>query len=170
MLPVEERRTSGGRYDGNERRAGDRRKDPINSRKIGPFGRGTESIGHDVGRGYGGISQVREAGESNRTKEHSPVTFWTLDGNCHAGTTPRMGRGVIFVESSVAVPVGMEITLTLAPVEKPSDAQELAEGTVVWHCPLGDEFENQGGFGVIIRRQWPKGPDSESAVGLKEAI
>lgn len=170
MLPIEERRTNDGGYDGNERRASERRKSPVSGREMGQFGGGTVFIGHDARRVQDGMSQVREAGEFNRSEAHSPVTFWTLDGSCHAGTTPHMGGGVIFVESRLMVPVGTEITVSLAPVGKPSDAQELAEGTVVWHCPLGDEFENEGGFGVLIQRQWPKGPTSESAVGLKEAI
>jgi hypothetical protein len=169
MLPVEERRTSGGRYDGNDRRTGERRKDPVNSREIGPFGGRTEYIGHDAGTGYEGISRVREAGAFDRSGGHKPVTFWTLDGSCHAGTTPHIGGVVIFVESRIAVPVGTEVTVSLAPVEKQSDAQDLAEGTVVWSCPLGDEFENQGGFGVLLRRQWPKWPDSGSALGQTEA-
>lgn len=170
MLPKEERRTSGGRYDGDERRAGERRKSLVSGRERGPFGGRTAFIGHDARWGHDAMSQVRKAGESNRSEEHSPVTFWTLDGNCHAGATPRMGGAVIFVESRLMVPVGSEVTVSLAPVEKQSEAEELAEGTVVWHCPHDDEFENQGGFGVLIRRQWPKGSDPESAVRLKEVV
>jgi hypothetical protein len=166
MLPVEARRTSGRHYDGNDRRTGERRKSPVAGREPGSFDEGRAVIGQDGRRCRDWISPVGEAGGSDRSGGHKPVTFWTLDGSYHAGTTPYIGGVMIFVESRIAVPVGTEVTVSLAPVEKQSDAQDLAEGTVVWSCPLGDEFENQGGFGVLLRRQWP---DSGSAVGQKEA-
>lgn len=158
MLPMEQARASGGRNDGNERRTGERRMTQAKSRERGPFERGTVFIGDDVRRGHDWMSRVHEVGVSDRSEEHNPVTFWTLDGSRHAGMTPCVRGEMIFIESERMVPVGTDITVSLAPVEKQSDAQELAEGTVVWHCPLGDEFENQGGFGVRLQRRWPKGP------------
>jgi hypothetical protein len=159
MLHVDERRTSGGHH-----------KSPVAGRGPGSFDEGTAVIGQDARRCHDWISRVRENGASNRSRGHKPVTFWTLDGSCHAGTAPHIGGVMIFVESRIALPVHTQVTVSLAPVEKQSDAQDLAEGTVVWSCPFVDEFENQGGFGVLIQRQWPKGPIPESAVGLKEAI
>ena len=155
MLNMEEARSNSGR---NERRAGERRMNQATSREMGPFEGGTVFLGNDSGRGHQLMPPAREVGASNRNEEHHPVTFWTLDGSCHAGMTPCVRGEMIFIESDRMVPVGTDIIVSLAPVDKQADAQELAEGTVVWHCPLGDEFENHGGFGVHLQRHWPKGP------------
>ncbi|NJN36883.1 MAG: hypothetical protein HC794_07280 [Nitrospiraceae bacterium] len=109
---------------------------------------------------------LRKSTDSAHSREHGPVTFWTPDGSRHAGMTPRVSGEMIFIESERMVPVGTDITVSLAPLEKQSEAQELAEGTVVWHCPLGDEFENHGGVGVRLQRRWPKGPGLVG--GMKE--
>ena len=164
MLPSGERRTSGGRYNKNERRTGERRKRQVAIKESGPLGEGAAGIGQDTQKYQDWISRVRGVGGSVQSSGHAPMTFWTLDGSRHAGTMPHNRSAVIFVESRVAVLVGTEITVSLAPVENPSDAQELAEGTVVWHCPFSDEFENQRGFGVILRRHCREGraPEAQS--------
>ena len=155
MLTMEETRASSGP---NERRAGERRMNHVRSSERGPFEGGTAVI-EDTARGDDdGMARVRGAGLSDRREMRSPVTFWMPDGSCHAGMTPRVNGEMIFIESERMVPVDTDITVSLAPVEKQSDAQELAEGTVVWHCPRPDQFERQGGFGVRLKRRWPKGP------------
>lgn len=163
MLNMEEARSNSGR---NERRAGEHRMNQATNREMGPFEGGTVFLGGDSGRGHELMTRVREIGSPNRSEEHHPVTFWTPDGSRHAGMTPRVSGEMIFIESERMVPVGTDITVSLAPLEKQSEAQELAEGTVVWHCPLGDEFENHGGVGVRLQKRWPKGPSLVG--GMKE--
>ena len=158
MLNMEETQASSGRNDGSERRAGERRTDFAKNREMGPFEDGTVVLGNDSRRGHGLMPQVREGGASNRHGEHSPVTFWTPDGSPHTGMTPRVSSEMLFVETARMVPVGTDVTVSLAPVEKQSDGQELAEGTVVWHCPHRDQFEHKEGVGVRLQRRWPKGP------------
>jgi len=155
MLTIEETRASGGP---NERRASERRMNHARSSERGPFEGGTAFVGDDAQRGDDGISRLREVGVSNRSGEHSPVTFWMPDGSRHAGMTPRVNGEMIFIESERMVPLDTDITVSLVPVEKQSDGQEFAEGTVVWHCPRRDQFECQGGVGVRLKRRWPKGP------------
>lgn len=86
------------------------------------------------------------------------MTFWTPDGSRHMGMTPRVSGEMLFIESKQMVPVGTDITVSLASAEEQSVGQEIVEGTVVWQCPLGDEFKHQGGVGVRLKRCWPKGP------------
>jgi hypothetical protein len=169
MLPVEETRANGGRNEGNERRTGERRMNQAKSRERGPFEGGTVFIGNDVRRGHDWMSRIHEVGASNRSGEHNPVTFWTTDGSRHEGMTPRFTGEMLFIESKHMVPVGGELTISLATREGQSAGQELAEGIVMWHCPLGDEFENQGGFGVRLQRRWPKEAGSDLTGGPKEA-
>ena len=155
MMTMEETRASSGP---NERRAGERRMNHVRSSEREPFEGGTAFIEDTARRGDDGMSRVSEAGMSDRRGMHSLVTFWTPDGSRHAGMAPRVNGEMIFIESKRMVPVDTDITVSLAPVEKQSDGQELAEGTVVWHCPRPDQFERQGGFGVRLKRRWPKGP------------
>ncbi len=67
-------------------------------------------------------------------------------------------------------PVGSEITISLVPEEEDAVGHELTRGMVVWHCPLGEEFRNQPGFGVLFERQCPELPNPEPPNGLKEGV
>lgn len=162
MMPRMDGRVSSGR---DERRAGERRSNQAKTR-----GASESATGLLVDNTMDGWQpQVREVGMPTRGGEHGPVTFWTTDGSCHEGMTMRMNGEMLFIESERMFPVGSELTVSLAPNEGQSAAEELAEGIVVWHCPLGDEYENKGGFGVRLKRRWPKGPVSDMAGGPKEA-
>lgn len=153
---------SSGNTEHNERRAGERRKD--RAAWMGAADGGAVIL-------YDGVQQAddrrpRKTPDPVHRKEHGPVLFWTPDGTRHAGRTPQVNGDFLFIESEQMVPVGTDITVSLTTVEEQSGGQEIAEGTVVWHCPRGDEFKHQGGVGVRLKRRWPKGPGLEG--GLKE--
>lgn len=161
MMQSMEGREGGGR---NERSAEECRSDQ--AKTTGAFESGTE-VFRDV-RTKSWQSRIREVGMSAVGGGHAPVTFWTPDGSRHEGTSPRVNGEMLFVESKRMVPVGGHLTISLAPREGQSAGQDLSEGIVEWHCPLGDEFDNTGGFGVRIQRRWPKGPGSDLASRPKE--
>jgi len=146
MLAME-LRAGGGR---DERRLSDRRR----SEREGAGDPGTEVIlkdGTDAGRASG-----REGDLVGKDQPHRKLVFWTQDGSCYEGSTPHLGGTLIFVESTWMAPLGTELTISLVPKEEHIVGQELGRGMVVWHCPFGDEFKNQGGFGVAFQRQWPR--------------
>jgi len=145
---------SSGSTESNERRAGERRKD--SAAWMGAADGG--AVIHSDGVEQADERRLRKSTDSAHSGEHGPVTFWTPDGIHHAGKTPRVNGDFLFIESKQMVPIGTDITVCLAPVEELSAGEEIAEGTVVWHCPLGDEFNHQGGVGVRLKRRWPKGP------------
>lgn len=100
---------------------------------------------------------------------HMPVTFWTPDGKCHEGRTPRLDGEVVFVESKLGVPLGADITIRLIEGDPDSAKWNLAEGTVVWRCPSGDLFKNGEGFGVHLQSRWPRPYDPDDGDELKGA-
>lgn len=161
MMPSMEGRASSARI---ERREGKRKSDQAKTTNTSESRR---EFPGDV-RIEECLSKTGQASVSVEGAEHAPVTFWTSDGSQREGTTPRVNGEMLFVESKRMVPVGGELTISLPSMERQSAEQELAEGVVMWHCPLGDEFENQGGFGVRIQKHWPKGPGSDLVGGPKE--
>lgn len=104
---------------------------------------------------------LQRSSETETRANHVPVTFWTPDGKCHEGRTPRLDGEVVFVESKLAVPLGADITIRLIEGDHDSAKWNLAEGTVAWRCPSGDLFKNGEGFGVHLQGRWPRlyGPD-----------
>lgn len=162
MMPRLEGGASGRR---DERRAGERRSDEAKTR--GAFERATEFFGDVLMEGP--QPRIRVVGVAPGGETHEPVTFWTADGSRHEGTMPPVNGEMLFVESKRMVPVGGKLTVSLVPREGQSTGQELFEGTVMWHCPHGDEFENHGGVGVRLQGRWPKGPGFDQAGGPKEA-
>jgi len=162
MMPRMDGRVSSGR---DERRAGERRSNQAKTRGVSESA--TDFFGDVLMEGS--QPRIREVGIAPGGETHEPVTFWTTDGSCHEGTMMRVNGEMLFIESERMFTVGSELTVSLATNEGQSAAEELAEGIVVWHCPLGDEYENKGGFGVRLKRRWPKGPVSDMAGGPKEA-
>lgn len=118
-----------------------------------------------------GMAQVRGAERDLQEKEshHHNLVCWTPDGQCQEGKTPCIGNEAIFIESARMVPVGTEIIIRFASEESEA-GQEVAQGTVMWHCPTSDEFNNHEGFGVLIQRYWTMESGADSRVELKEAM
>lgn len=137
--------TAGGANGGRpERRAGDRRRTEV--KRIGSSGARTMRMdGADMTR-----AAEHERGEGQC---HHTLMWRVPDGSCHEGTTPKIGGSMIFVESIEIAPVGTEVLISLVPREEDPVDQELVQGMVVWHCPFGDQFGKQSGFGVLLRKQ-----------------
>lgn len=135
-----------------DRRAGERRK---------PDARVMPADGADTTKvaGY-------EEGEGKR---HHAVRWKMSGGSCHEGTTPKIGNTTIFVESKEMAPVGTEVVISFVPKREEAVAKELVQGTVVWHCPLGDAFQNQAGFGVSLQQHAPKKLALDIVDGPKKA-
>jgi len=114
-------------------------------------------------------ASVREEGLQEEGRRHPKLLVWDEDGSCHEGRTPGIGNTTMFVESTWMAPVGSEVTMSVVPREGDAVGQELVTGTVVWHCPLGDEFKNQAGFGVLLQRHRPQGLGPDITDGSKEA-
>lgn len=93
-----------------------------------------------------------QKGRADGGPEHVPVTFLMPDGSSHRAMTPRVGRSTMFIESNQAVQLGTEVTIRLtATQDEVVNKGRVAEGIVVWHCPLDDQFMNRAGFGVSLR-------------------
>lgn len=100
--------------------------------------------------------QVRTAEGS---RHHIPLIFWMRDGGCQDGLTPHLGGKMVFIESKRAVPIGTEVKIRLAAAQDEDGGvpkMEVADGIVIWHCPLDDHFKNRKGFGVSLRAGWPQ--------------
>ena len=141
--------------DHQERRLGDRRK--LEEKAVGTSGSNpvlAERVKTDQGEG----------------KRQRKLLVWDQDGNCHEGKTRCIGKSTMFVESTWMAPISSDVTISLVPGEEDSVGKGLIQGKVVWHCPLGDEYGNQAGFGVLFQEQWPQllGPDTLS--GPKEGV
>lgn len=107
--------------------------------------------------------EARGIGELSR----KAGTFWIPDGSCHEGVVFHRGHGVVFVESKRMVPVGTDVTIRLRSPEDDSTDCGVVEGTVVWHCPVADDFKNREGFGVSVRGRWPRLPGPAETEGKK---
>lgn len=112
---------------------------------------------------FDGVNRMRTslspADFSEEERQRQKLFFWITDGSCHEGTTPCMGKTTIFIETTLVVSVGEEITV--APVSMDGAEGELVVGTVVWRCPVKDEFGNLAGFAVCLHGHWCQAPDSK---------
>ena len=153
--------TSGGHQ---ERRFGGRRK---LDEKVSGVSDANRAAPESIKRGQVSVSTENHREEGRR---HRKLLVWDQDGHCHEGTTGCIGRAKMFIESTWMAPVGSEITISLVPEEEDAVGHELTRGMVVWHCPLGDEFRNQAGFGVLFQRQCPQLPSPEPPTGSKEGV
>lgn len=105
---------------------------------------------------------------AERTRQ-MPVTFWTPDGTCHEGVSPRTEGQMLFIASDLDVSLGTVLTLRMTHQNGESLEWGLAEGTVVWRCPSEDLFRNKMGFGVCLHSRWPKRHETMDDDGPKEA-
>lgn len=154
--------TSGGHQ---ERRFGERRK---SDERVGGVSDANRAASESAKRGQGSLSTENHREQGGR---HRKLLVWDQDGQCHEGTTGCIRRAMMFIESTWMAPVGSEITISLVPEEEDAVGRELTRGMVVWHCPLGDEFRNQPGFGVLFERQCPQLPSPEPPpTGSKEGV
>ena len=111
-----------------------------------------------------------QKGRADGGMDHIPVTFWMPDGISHEGMTPRIGSTVIFIESKQAVQLGTEVTIRLTATQDEAVRKSgVAEGIVVWHCPLDDHFKNRAGFGVSLHSGHPQPSEPRKTEGSKEA-
>ena len=127
------------------------------------------------------VSKVMDDGQLDKSPGHSvdcavsgtnriPVTFWMPDGSCYEGTAPHVAGEVLFVESNRLVPVGTEVTIRLTSPNEVSLNWGVAEGAVVWNCPVADQFKNREGFGVCLQGCWPAPTGPIGTEYSKEAV
>lgn len=153
--------TSGGQQ---ERRSGDRRKSE--ERGVGVSG-ANPVLPASLRRSR---SSVNAESHREEGRQHRKLLVWDQDGNCREGKTPCVGNTTMFVESTWLAPIGSDITISLVPGEEDAVGQELARGVVVWHCPWGDEFGSQAGFGLLFQREWLQSSGPDSANSRKEDL
>lgn len=147
-----------------ERRFGDRRK--LDEKAVGISG-ASLVLSESVMRDRVSVSADNHREEGRR---HRRLLVWDQDGNCREGKTPCFGKAMMFIESTWMAPIGSDITISLVPAEEELVGQELAKGKVVWHCPQGDEFGNQEGFGVLFQQQRPQSSGPDTVRGPKEGV
>ena len=101
---------------------------------------------------------------------HQPLMSWDPEGNCFEGITPHLTDDFLFVESNSMVLVGETITVRLIQRDSSrANSWDVAEGTVVWHCPSEDLFKNLRRFGVHLNGNWRRPLASSGAGSGKEA-
>lgn len=131
--------------------------------------------GADHGESCG--AKLREAtrvssavdGVNGRSSQQS-ISFCLSDGSWCEGTTERLDDEFIFIGSRTLVPVGTTITIQSTQLAtREAGAFEIAEATVVWHCPTADHFKNLKGFGVRLLESRPPAVGSATSKGPKEA-
>lgn len=153
--------TGGGHH---ERRSVDRRKPEEKAVGLSDVNRvSLDSIKRDR-------ASVKTEDHREEGRRHRKLLVWDQDGNCQEGKTPCLRSTAVFVESTGLIPIGSDVTLSLVPGEEDSMGQELAQGKVVWHCPRGDEFGNEAGFGVLFQRAWPQAPGPGIVSGTEGGV
>lgn len=97
------------------------------------------------------------------------VIFRMPDGSCEEGITRHLGGNVMFIESKRMVPVGTAVTISLTQQKESMADWGVAEGAVIWTCPMGDQFNNRAGFGVCLQGYWPQLPQAAEVLGPRGA-
>lgn len=102
------------------------------------------------------IDLIRASGERDGTRHvraypRAPlalkVRYTTPEGKRFDGLTGGIGGGGLFIESSMPLPVGAELTMEFALPDRPTEMIR-ARGKVAWVRPKPDRFTLYPGMGI----------------------